>query len=129
MMAPAADGCKPCWAAVSDWRCAPAAWMPERHNLELLWLFCDAVVDVVPNSGEVQAANAYQREVSGACANMGLHGEKTGDSLDLLPDGVWRLRPVESPPRLGLANLFGCELADLDVQRLAHSRLRSSPRS
>ena len=103
--------------------------MPERHNLELLWLFHDAVIDVVPNSCEVHAANAHQSEVSCTGANMGLDGEKTGDSLELLADGVWCLRPVESPPRLGLANLSGCERADLDVKRLAHSRLRSSPSS
>jgi len=112
---------------LSDWRLAASACVPESQNLELCGHVCDTVVEVVPNPCEVQPTNAGQGKIPSACANLRLSGNQTGSALEFLADGIGRLRSIGSPPRLSLSNLPGREFADLDVKRLAHSRLRSSP--
>ena len=111
----------------SDWRLPSAACVPQSQNIELLRRARDTVVNVVPNPCEVQPTHAGQHEIPSARANVRLSGDRTGGTLELLADGIGRLRSGGSPPRLSVPNLPGRECADLDAKRSAHSRLRSSP--
>lgn len=103
--------------------------MPESKNLKMPRRSRDAVVEIVANPRGMQATHADQREVTSVGANVWLRRNEAGRSFEFLADGIGRLWSVGSPPRFSFANLARGERTDLDVKPLAHSRLRSSPRS
>ena len=80
-------------------------------------------IDVVANAREVKTANARERNVPGAGADLGLNGDEQRRAFEFLANGVGRSPPVDAPPLLGSANLCPSEVSDLDVKRPPHSRL------
>jgi len=63
--------------AVSDWRVATAARVPQCEDLNTVWRLCDeAIVQVVPYPCEVHAAHTPQTYISGATADIGLNGQQ-----------------------------------------------------
>src|SRR4029450_5440438 len=58
--------------------------------------------------------------------DLGLNGDEQRGAFEFLANGVGRFRSVDAPPVLGGVNLCPSEVADLDLKRSFHSRLRSS---
>ena len=57
-------------------RLISTARMPEREDLEASRPFDDAVVEIVADTTEVQATHTWERDVPGACTDVGLPGEE-----------------------------------------------------
>ena len=60
-----------------DWRVAASACVPESQNLELFGRFYDAVVGIVANPCEVQAAHAEQGDISCSGSDLRLRRNET----------------------------------------------------
>ena len=103
--------------------------MPESQNLELFGHGYHAIVDIVADACKMKAAHAQQADIPSTCSDLWLRREKRGSSFKFLSNGIRRFRPVEAPPGLSCENLSCRKRTDLNLERLAHSRLRSSPRT
>ena len=104
--------------------------MPQRKNLDRrLRFFDDAVVQVVPDPGEMHAPHSGQRRIARSSAEAWLQGEKCRSLREIVAEYVRCLRPIGPPPIVRDPNLFGRELADDDRKRFAQSSLRRSERT
>src|SRR4029434_2720741 len=110
----------------SERRTATATLVPKREDLDAFRVRNRPVVDVVANAREVKTTNAPEGSVPGASADLGLNGDEQRGAFEFLANGVGRFRSVDAPPVLGGVNLCPSEVADLDLKRSFHSRLRSS---
>ena len=103
--------------------------MPESQNLKPSWRVNETVVQIVADSSQVHAAHAGQNHISCARADLRLNGNQSRGAIEIFSYRIRRLESVDAPPLLGGANLPGSEPADSNLERVAHSRLRSSERS
>ena len=114
--------------ASSERRTAATTLVPKRQDLDALRVAAQPVIQVVTNSRQVEATNARKGDVYRACANLGLDGNNRRSALNFFPNRIRRFRPIETPPFFGSANLRLREIADVDLERATHSRLRISAR-
>lgn len=75
------------------------------------------------------AANAWKFDVSRSCTDCRMNGDQGTNSFEFFTNCVGRFQAIHAPPGIELADLALGEFAYLDVQRLTHSRLRSSSRT
>lgn len=106
-----------------------SARVPEAENLDLSRLIADAVVEMVANAAQVNAAHALQGSVASACADLGLERNESGPSFKFLANRIGGFWPIDAPPCVGDSDLRSRRVADLNVKRRRHSRARSSSRS
>ena len=107
---------------------ALATRVPEREDLDPLWIRHDTVEQVVANPREMNASHSREGEVPRESSTHWLEGDQNRGALELFANGVWRLRSILPPPFLGGSNLRHREIAYLDAERPTHSRLLSSAR-
>ena len=103
--------------------------MPESQDLKASWCVNETVIQIVTDSSQVHAAHAGQNHISCARADLRLNRNQSRGAIEIFSYRIRRLESVDAPPRLGSANLPGSEPADGNLERIAHSRLRSSERS
>ena len=95
-------------AKVLQYRSTPATGVPKGKNLDALEVFVDAVVHVVANACQVEAAHTNKVRVASCGTHAGLGCDERRGALDRFGDRSWCLRPVETPPRLSGEDLrFG----------------------
>ena len=99
---------------------------PKRKQLDSLGIVEQTVVEKMPDARKVYAANVGQIDIDGTRTYARLERDEPNRSLELLPNRVWRLCSIDTPPDLEPANLLCSAIADLDGQGFSHSRLRIS---
>ena len=77
----------------------------------------------------MHATDARQRNIPRAGAAFRLDRDEQRGAFEFFANCVRRLRPVQTPPIFGSANLRLGKIADVDVERVGHSLLRSSARN
>jgi hypothetical protein len=89
------------------------------------------VVDVIPNSGKVQATQPGVARRARLRANPRLGREQCYGFLKINADGVWGRRPVLRPPRRSRGDLYCGARRDLNDKHFAQAirRRRSSTSS
>ena len=107
-------------------RAAATARMPEGNDNKLS--FQNLVVDVIPNSGQIQATQPRVALCSRPRTNPGL-ARNQGDSLVKIDaDSVWCRRPVLYPPSCSCGELYCGARCYLNGEHFAQAirRRRSS---
>ncbi len=100
--------------------------MPERNYRK--FLVENLVVDVIPNSGEVQATQPGIARYARLRTNPRLGRKQSYSLLKIDADGVWCIQSVLRPPRRSRGELYCRARSDLNGKHCAQAmrRRRSS---
>ena len=91
--------------------------MPEREHNNFARR--EAVVDVVPDSGQKQTPQVGISGRGGLRSNSGLLCKKVLGYFEVVSDRVWPSWPVFRPPTSGPLKLRDCARSDLYLEHLA----------
>ena len=72
--------------------------MPKRYHFHEFRRASYMKIKVVPNTPNMNAANAVERDVRGARTNLRLRGNKRQKTLKFFANGIRRCRTVATPP-------------------------------
>ena len=122
MIAPAAVGCMPSWAARSHSRIAASTRVPKRQHLDRpRWTIDNSVIQVVLDSAQEHPPNAW--EFDGLCrgSDFRLQGEEVERLFELLAQRVWCQWTVFPPPLGGRFGLRRGPAREINGKGRGHS--------
>lgn len=90
----------------TDWRPFPARLRPKRQEFYLLRRVIDSIVEVVPDTRQVDATNVHKLYVGRSLSDAGLQGDQLHRALDFFAHCIRSSSTVNAPPCFQLP---GCE--------------------